>query len=94
MEQMTEQQVTRYIRAARDSVAVINEELEKLAGGWQRSWRVKDSLKRNIGHLEIVVANEQVIACDDDCADLHKAIADGKATLAEGEWEVEPEPEF
>lgn len=94
MEQMTEQQVAKYIRDARDSVTVINEELEKLVDfGWKPSLRIKDSLKRNIGHLKIVVQNENVIECDDDCADLHKAIADGEAALAKYTWPIPPDPE-
>lgn len=91
---MTEKQVKRYLQAARDSVAVVNEELEKLVDfGWKPSLRIKDSLKRNISHLKIVVQNDCVIECDDDCADLHKAIADGEAALKEYTWPIPPDPE-
>lgn len=94
MEKMTEKQVKRYLQAARDSVTVIEEELEKLeVFGWKPSLRIKDSLKRNIGHLKIVVQNDNVIECDDDCADLHKAIADGEAALKAYTWPIPPDPE-
>jgi hypothetical protein len=86
MEQMTEQQVEQNIRAARDSVTVINEQLQRLTDGAAASAEIKGNLERNVGHLEIVVARAEVAEHGGDIADLHAAVAAGKAKLAENIW--------
>jgi hypothetical protein len=86
MEPMTPEQVTRYITAARDSVTVINEQLSLLAAGRTPSRNIKGNIERNVGHLEIVVAKQEVIDSEHDISDLHTAITAGKAKLEEGIW--------
>jgi hypothetical protein len=86
MKQMTEQQVEQYVRAARDSVTVINEQLQKLSDGAAPSLDIKGNIERNVAHLKIVVAREEVAEHGGDIADLHAAVAAGEAKLAESIW--------
>jgi hypothetical protein len=74
------------IRAARDSVWVIDDTLAKLAGGQSPSQELKGNIERNVGHLEIVVASQEIIDSNEDIADLHAAITAGQAKLAENIW--------
>lgn len=83
---MTEQQVEQYVHAARDSVTVINEQLQRLADGAPASAEIKGNIERNVGHLEIVVARAEVAEHGGDIADLHAAITAGQAKLAENIW--------
>lgn len=90
LEELTPQQKAEgTVRAARDSVWVVNEQLQKLADGAQPSEEIKGNIERNVGHLELVVANPEVVEFGGDISDLHAAIADGKAKLAEEIWEDE-----
>jgi hypothetical protein len=74
------------IRAARDSVWVIEDTLTKLTGGQTPTENLKGNIERNVGHLEIVVASQDIIDSNEDIADLHAAIAAGQAKLAENIW--------
>ena len=74
------------IRAARDSVWVIEDTLEKLAVGETPNQQHQGNLERNVGHLEIVVAAQDIQDSGEDIADLHAAIAAGQAKLAENIW--------
>lgn len=74
------------IRAARDSVWVIEDTLEKLTAGQAPSQEHKGNLERNVGHLELVVAAQDIQDSGEDIADLHAAVAAGKAKLAENIW--------
>ena len=85
-DQMNEQQVDQYVRAARDSVSVINEQLQELSDGAEPSTEIKGSIDRNVAHLKIVVAREEVAEHGGDIADLHAAITAGEAKLAESIW--------
>lgn len=66
------------IRAARDSVWVIDQELSL------ETFRREslNTLKANVGHLEIVVASEEVKSSGQDITDLTSAIARGKEAIA------------
>lgn len=86
---MTAEQVTQTIRAARDSVWVINDEIEKLANGMPANQERKGNIDRNVSHLKIVVANPQVAESTEDISDLNAAIAAGEAKLAENIWPAE-----
>lgn len=82
-EQMTQEQILGTIRAARDSVWVVTDSLEKLAAnGGTMTDELKGNLERNVGHLKLVVANPEISGSGEDITDLHKAITDGEAALA------------
>lgn len=86
MEQMTEQQVEQYVQAARDSVTVINEQLQRLTDGAAASAEIKGNIERNVGHLKIVVARAEVAEHGGDISDLQAAVAAGQAKLDENIW--------
>ena len=83
---MTQEEVNNYLRAARDSVWVINEELSKLAKGETPSDQIKGNIERNVGHLEIVVDREEVKTMGGDISELNTAITAGKAKLQQNIW--------
>lgn len=80
-EQMTQEQILGTIRAARDSVWVISDQLNKLANGSQMTDEIKGNLERNVGHLKLVVANPQISGSGEDITDLNAAITNGEAAL-------------
>lgn len=80
-EQMTQEQILGTIRAARDSVWVINDQLSKLAAGTAMNDEIKGNLERNVGHLKLVVANPQISGSGEDISDLNTAITNGEAAL-------------
>lgn len=81
-EQMTQEEIIGTIRAARDSVWVISDQLNKLASGSLMSEEIKGNLERNVGHLKLVVANPQISGSGEDITDLNTAIVNGEAALA------------
>lgn len=85
-EPRTLEQIQRYLTAARDSVWVINDEIEKLANGQQPSTEGKATIQRNVEHLKGVVSSQDVIDSGEDISDLQSAIAAGEAKLAESIW--------
>ena len=84
--QRTLEEIQGTIRAARDSVWVVNDTLAKLAEGVTPNNELKGNLERNVGHLKLVVADPEIIASNEDIADLHTAIVVGEAKLAEAIW--------
>jgi hypothetical protein len=88
-EEMTIEQIRGTIKAARDSVHVINEVLEQLAAAKPANKERKGNLQRNVGHLKIIVAKQEIIDSGEDIQDLHTAIAAGEAKLAEEIWATE-----
>jgi hypothetical protein len=74
------------IKAARDSVWVIEDTLQKLADGDTPDEQLKGNLERNVGHLKLVVGSADVVASGEDISDLNAAIAAGEAKLAEDIW--------
>jgi hypothetical protein len=85
-EEMTIEQIRDTIKAARDSVHVINKVLEQLAADKPANQHRKGDLQRNVGHLKIIVAKQEIIDSGEDIQDLLAAIAAGKAKLAEKIW--------
>jgi hypothetical protein len=79
---MTPEQIEGTIRAARDSVWVVTDSLEKLANGAELSNELRGNIERNVGHLKLVVANPEISGSGHDISDLHSAITDGEAALA------------
>jgi hypothetical protein len=82
----TQEEIQATIRAARDSVWVINEQLQKLANGATPNEEIKGNLERNTGHLKIVMADPEISGSGEDLSDLTQAITDGDAKLAESIW--------
>jgi hypothetical protein len=71
------------VRAARDSVWVINDELEKKQQRNELTAEGRGNIERNVAHLEIVMSDPQVVELGGDLSDLTAAITDGKAALAD-----------
>jgi hypothetical protein len=74
------------IRAARDSVWVIEDTIQKLSDGETPDKEKKGNLERNVGHLKIVVGSADVVASGEDISDLNAAIAAGEAKLSQNIW--------
>jgi hypothetical protein len=70
----SEQQIARTISAMRDSVWVVNSEIQKTP-----SIEVIESIQRNVIHLELEMSDENVTGSGEDLSDVTAAIAAGKA---------------
>ena len=78
-----ERDVTQILSAADDSVSLIN-------GVNDGSWNVEDKeqsdindmVQRNVDHLEIILAYEEVVADDSDKTSYSDAISTGNAYIA------------
>jgi hypothetical protein len=82
-QQLTPQQrVDGTVRAARDSVWVVTNELQKKADTGVLSEEGRGNIERNVAHLEIVMSDPQVVELGGDLSDLTAAITNGKAALA------------
>jgi hypothetical protein len=79
------------IKAARDSVWVIGDEIEKLADGQPASNERKGNIERNVAHLKIVVSDQAIVDSGEDITDLQAAITTGEAKLAENIWTTQGE---
>jgi len=66
------------ISAMRDSVWVINSEMEKTP-----STETIQTIGRNVAHLELQMANEHISGSGEDLSDVTEAIDAGKAFIAE-----------
>lgn len=88
-EPRTPEQIQATIRAARDSVWVINDEIAKLDAGQPATDERKGNIERNVAHLKLVVADPEIANSGEDISDLHAAIAAGEAKLAENIWPAE-----
>jgi hypothetical protein len=80
-ENMTQEQIEGTVIAARDSVWVINDEIEKLANNMPWNDERRGNIERNVAHLEIVMSNTQISDSGLDLSDLTAAIAAGKQEL-------------
>jgi len=74
-------EILQTIRAARDSVWVIQDSLAKLAAGQTLTDMIRGNIDRNVGHLKLVVANPDVSGSGEDISDLYNAINQGEAAL-------------
>jgi hypothetical protein len=83
--------IKRTITAARDSVWVIGDEIEKLAAGKPANNERKGNIERNVAHLKIVVADQSIVDSGEDITDLQAAITTGEAKLAENIWTTQGE---
>jgi hypothetical protein len=82
----TIEQIRGTIRAARDSVWVITDEIEKLNAGGTPNKNAKGNIDRNVSHLKLVVADQEIIDSGEDISDLIEAIEVGESKLAEDIW--------
>jgi hypothetical protein len=80
-ENMTQEQIEKTVRVARDSVWVINDEIAKLANNMPWNNERRGNIERNVAHLELVMANTQISDSGLDLSDLTAAIAAGKQEL-------------
>ena len=87
---MTAEQIARTITSAGDSVTVINEAITKLTNGATPSLELKNLLQRNVDHLKIVVAKEDIVAAGTDVSALNTGITAGQAKLDGTTWPAEP----
>lgn len=78
---MTQEQIEGTVRAARDSVWVINDELSKLANNMPWNEERKGNIERNVAHLELVMANPEISGSGLDLSDLTAAINAGNQEL-------------
>lgn len=75
------EQIQKTIRAARDSVWVINNELQKISEGVSLTEEIRGNIERNVAHLKIVVSNSEISESGEDISDLHSAITAGETEL-------------
>ena len=80
-ENMTQEQIESTVRAARDSVWVINDEIAKLANNMPWNDERRGNIERNVAHLELVMANPDISGSGLDLSDLTAAINVGKQEL-------------
>jgi len=90
-EPRTLEQIQGTIKSARDSVWVIDSEIQKLADGYPVSRSIKGAIERNVAHLKLIVADQEVIDSGEDISDLEAAITTGEDKLAEDIWSGLPE---
>lgn len=81
-ETMTQEQIEGTVRAARDSVWVVVDELSKLANNMPWNDERKGNIERNVAHLELVMANPQISGSGLDLSNLIAAIEAGKQELS------------
>jgi hypothetical protein len=77
----TLEQLQQTIRAARDSVWVISDEIAKLSTRGELINEGRGNIERNVGHLKLVVADTEITESGEDIADLHASIAAGEQAL-------------
>lgn len=89
IEPRTEQEILQTIKAARDSVWVIEDTIAQLDAGKTATEDRKGDIERNVGHLKIIVADKEIAESGNDISDLEAAIVTGEAKLAEDIWSIE-----
>ena len=84
-EQLTPEQlqerVNRTVSAARDSVWVVNDVIQKKADRGELTPEGRGNIERNVAHLEIVMSDPNIVSLGGDLSDLTAAITNGKAAL-------------
>lgn len=88
-EPRTLKQIQTTIRITRDSAWVVTDEIQKLADGKPATKERKENIQRNVDHIKLIVADQEIVDSGEDIADLQAAIAAGEAKLAEDIWPVE-----
>jgi hypothetical protein len=80
-QQKTIEQVRATIKAARDSVWVVEDELQKLSDRGSLTEGSRGNIKRNVAHLKLVVADPQISESGEEIGDLNDAIVAGETAL-------------
>jgi len=80
-EPRTLEQIQGTIRAARDSVWVVSDEIQKLTERGNLTDESRGNIERNVAHLKLVVSDSEITESGEDISDLHAAIAAGEAEL-------------
>lgn len=88
-ETRTPEQITQTITAAKDSVWVIENTIEKLTNGSTATQQLKGDIDRNVSHLKLIVADEEIANSGQDISELENGIDLGEAKLAEDIWPTE-----
>ena len=79
--QRTIEELRAIIKAAKDSAWVINDEIAKKTETDPLTEDSKNTIKRNVAHLEIVMADGEITNSGEDVSELASAILSGKAAL-------------
>lgn len=76
------QDIQTTIRAARDSVWVINDEIQKMQASGTLTTEQRNTIQRNVDHLHIVNSDPEITGSGEDISDLVSAITLGETTIA------------
>lgn len=79
----TQEELVKTVTVARDSVWVVNDEIQKKTQSGQLTPERKGNIERNVAHLELIMSDPEIVACGEDLSDLQAAIVAGKAALEE-----------
>ena len=77
----TLEELQQTIRAARDSVWVVSDEIEKLTTRGKLINEGRGNIERNVGHLKLVVSDTEIVGSGEDISDLYAGIAAGEQAL-------------
>jgi len=80
-EPKTIEQIRNMIKAARDSVWVIGNEIEKISSSGTLSKEGRGNISRNVEHLKIIVADTEISGSGEEIGDLSAAITSGEQAL-------------
>lgn len=81
-----EEKVEHDLKAAADSVSVIEESIQKLEDGAEASAEIRGNIQRNVQHLKLVIDRKHVVDSGADVSSLQAAIELGDAKLSEDIW--------
>lgn len=82
----TIEEIRGIIKAAKDSVWVVEDAIQRLTDGATADKDLKDNIQRNVDHLKHIVADEEIVASGENLSELTAGIAAGEAKLAENIW--------
>jgi len=80
-EQKTIEQVRATIKSARDSVWVVEDELQKLTEAGSLTEQSRGNIERNVAHLKLIVADPEISESGEEIGDLNDAITAGETAL-------------
>lgn len=83
LEPKTPEEIQQIIKAARDSIWVIEDSIARLDAGDQHTNEIKNTIDRNVNHLKIIVADQEIANSEHDISDLYAAILLGESKLEE-----------
>jgi hypothetical protein len=77
----TIEQIRKMITTARDSVWVIGNEIEKITSNGSLNKEGRAIIKRNVEHLQFIVADTEIVESGEEIGDLSAAITIGEQAL-------------